>query len=94
MYDGYGATEAGSIATDNVIGPGVTVRLLDVPELGYTAADKPHPRGEILVKSSQIIQGYFKDSKTTAEMFTEDGFFRTGDIGERFPDGTLRIIDR
>ncbi len=35
VYDGYGTTEAGGIATDNVISPDVDVKLVDVPELGY-----------------------------------------------------------
>ncbi len=54
MYDGYGSTEAGSIATDNVVAQGVEIRLEDAPELGYTSADKPNPRGEVLVKSSNV----------------------------------------
>lgn len=35
VYDGYGTTEAGGIATDNLISPDVDVKLIDVPELGY-----------------------------------------------------------
>ncbi len=42
----------------------------------------------------QLMQGYFKDTATTEKAFTAEGFYRTGDIGERFPDGTLRLIDR
>jgi hypothetical protein len=40
VYDGYGTTEAGGIATDNVIGAEVDVKLVDVPELGYLTTDQ------------------------------------------------------
>jgi long-chain acyl-CoA synthetase len=38
--------------------------------------------------------GYFKDDKSTAEVITPDGWYKTGDIGERAADGSIRIIDR
>jgi long-subunit acyl-CoA synthetase (AMP-forming) len=92
VYDGYGTTEAGGIATDNVIGPDVDVKLIDVPELGYLTTDKP-PRGEICVKTKHMITGYFKNPDKTAESFV-DGYFRTGDIGVRVNPVRVEIIDR
>ena len=50
--------------------------------------------GEILVRSDTIFDGYFKDPEATAAAFTEDGWFRTGDVGELDADGWLKITDR
>lgn len=77
MYEGYGTTEAGPIATDSWIHSNVgvyfcvvpkhivllilyntEVRLEDVPDLGYLTTDKPHPRGEIWVRTNILITEY------------------------------------
>jgi long-chain acyl-CoA synthetase len=50
--------------------------------------------GEILIQSDCLMKGYFKESEKTAEMFTDDGFLRTGDIGEYDHDGYLSITGR
>jgi long-chain acyl-CoA synthetase len=50
--------------------------------------------GEILIKSSGCMVGYYKRPDLDAESFTSDGFFRTGDTGERRADGLLRITGR
>ena len=65
VYDGYGTTEVGGIATQNKISPGVKTKLIDVPELGYSTQDKPYPRGEICVITSEMVSGYFKNEKAT-----------------------------
>ncbi len=64
---------------------------------GYTSKDKPHPRGEVLIGGANVTMGYYKKPEKTAEDFmTVDGlrYFCTGDIGEFYEDGTLRIIGK
>lgn len=70
----------------------------------FTPRDKPHPRGEVLVSGNMVAKGYINcgsgqdghdlDSENFITESDGSRWFRTGDIGEMFPDGTLRIIDR
>ena len=49
---------------------------------------------EILVKSDKVFSHYFENQESTEKVFTEDGYFRTGDIGELDEQGYLKITDR
>ena len=96
LVDGYGSTEAGAIMVDGRLQrpPVVDYRLVDVPDLGYFRTDRPHPRGELLVKSDGLFPGYYKRPELTAEMFDDDGYYRTGDVvAETGPD-QLVYLDR
>ncbi|MCX7892044.1 MAG: AMP-binding protein [Burkholderiales bacterium] len=91
LYEGYGMTEDNSYShmsdeAHNAPGyvgvamPGVAVKI--------------SPEGEILIKSPARLTGYYKRPDLDAEAFTEDGFFRTGDLGELRADGLLKITGR
>jgi long-chain acyl-CoA synthetase len=72
------------------------IRLVDWIEGQYRNTDTPHPRGEILIGGNVVADGYFGEAaKKENENFKEINgtrYFCTGDIGEVFPDGTLKII--
>ena len=76
----------------------VQIRLEDWDDGGYRATDKPNPRGELVVGGHGVASGYYNNDELTNESFIYDSngmrWFRTGDIGEVFPDGTFKIIDR
>lgn len=55
---------------------------------------KLSPEGEVLIKNKSLTIGYYKEKEKTAEIFTEDGFLKTGDIGEYDHDGYLTITGR
>ncbi|RJO75343.1 NAD-dependent epimerase/dehydratase family protein [Nocardia panacis] len=97
LHDGYGSTEAGGgVLLDNRIQRDSVLdyKLIDVPELGYFATDKPYPRGELLLKTNTMIPGYYRRPEVTAEIFDADGFYKTGDImAETGPD-ELIYVDR
>eukprot|EP01028_Stygiella_incarcerata_P001791 TRINITY_DN1330_c1_g3_i5.p1 TRINITY_DN1330_c1_g3~~TRINITY_DN1330_c1_g3_i5.p1 ORF type:complete len:1283 (-),score=302.53 TRINITY_DN1330_c1_g3_i5:338-4159(-) len=92
--DGCGTTEAGGIFRDGHVDDNVEFRLEDVADMGYTVQDKPYPRGALLVKTPHMIDSYFGDPVLQASAWTEDGFFRTGDVVEKTGDRMIRIIDR
>ena len=95
---GYSSTEiAGGmiVADEHVLRPPVVdYKLLDVPELGYFNTDKPYPRGELAVKSSRFMAGYYKRPDLTAQMFDDDGYYKTGDIMAEVGTDQLRFVDR
>ena len=94
---GYGLTEtapliAGQISPAVKVGAtgpameGVKVRLDDInPETGH---------GEIVTTSACVMQGYYKNPEATSAVFTEDGWFRTGDLGYIDEDGYIYIKGR
>ncbi|BDU00518.1 carboxylic acid reductase [Nocardia sputorum] len=97
LHDGYGSTEAGGVVViDGRVQrpPVLDYKLADVAELGYFRTDKPHPRGELLLKSTTLISGYYKRPELTAEIFDSEGFYRTGDIVAELAPDHLVYVDR
>jgi long-chain acyl-CoA synthetase len=91
IIEGYGLTETS---------PTLTLNRPDAYR--FDTVGKPLPSvelmladdGEILARGENVFRGYFKDPGATAAAFTEDGWFRTGDVGRWTEDGFLQIIDR
>jgi fatty acid CoA ligase FadD9 len=96
LMNAFGATESGSVVIDGrVQRPPVTdYKLVDVPELGYFNTDKPHPRGELLIKSRTLFGGYYKRPDLTAESFDSDGYYRTGDVVAQIGPDEVQYVDR
>jgi fatty acid CoA ligase FadD9 len=96
LINGYGSTEDGIVLVDGKLRrPPVTdYKLVDVPELGYFATDRPHPRGELWVKTADVIPGYYKRPEVTAELFDADGWYHTGDVMAEFGPDHLEYVDR
>lgn len=96
FVQGYGLTETSPIVALNPkeaykeesVGkmiPGTETKILEPDEKGY---------GEIALKGSMIMQGYYKNEEATADVFTEDGFFKTGDVGYLDSDNYLYLTGR
>ena len=89
-----GSTETGSIFIDGELSEKVEAKLLDCPDLGYLTSDKPFPRGEMCVKTTTMMKGYFKDPEKTKETLDENGWYKTGDICEQRGPRKFILIDR
>ncbi len=96
LTDGYGSTEAGMVLFDGVVQspPVIDYKLADVPDLGYFATDRPHPRGELLLKTANMFPGYYKRPEVTAGVFDAQGYYRTGDVVAEVGPGQLVYVDR
>ncbi|WP_308401665.1 carboxylic acid reductase [Streptomyces roseoverticillatus] len=97
VVDCYGSTETTRpVVVDQQVRrpPVIDYRLVDVPELGYFATDKPHPRGELRLKSVGLVQGYYKQPEVTARAFDEDGYYKTGDVVAEIAPDRLVYVDR
>lgn len=102
LQNGYGLTEgtAGVCATVNQLGdPDISVGhpmdncLIQIDFKSY-GAEPDKGIGEILVGGPQVMKGYFRDPDQTAQVLTQDGFFRTGDLGRIDDSGRLHITGR
>src|ERR1700722_1868311 len=96
LLDGYGSTEAGMAMFDGVVQrpPVIDYKLVDVPDLGYFATDRPYPRGELLLKTKNMFPGYYQRPEVTASVFDADGYYRTGDVVAEVGPDRLVYVDR
>ena len=91
ILEGYGQTEGTTASNCNLperfrfgtVGPAL-------PNIEVRVADD----GEILVRGPTVFAGYFKNEQATREALGEDGWLRTGDVGELDEDGFLKVTDR
>lgn len=91
VHQAYGMTEDCILSHYNL--PGAN-KFGTVGQVLPGAKGKLSPIGEICVKSDVLTKGYFKEPELTAEMFDEEGYLKTGDIGEYDHDGYLTITGR
>ena len=63
-------------------------------ELKINSVNPSKIAGEVLVKGDCVFPGYYKNEEATAAVFTQDGWFRTGDLGTLYKDGTLFLVGR
>ena len=75
--------------------PSVEIKLMDASDAGYLSSNDP-PQGEVCIRGPSVTKGYYKrpDLNSDENIFTKDGWLRTGDIGQWNKDGTLSLIDR
>lgn len=97
ICEGYGITECSPLVSCNPMGwkkyhsVGLKVNSVEA------RIDKVNPEdetGEIVVKGNNVMLGYYKNPKATVEVFTDDGWFRTGDIGYIDEDNFIFITGR
>ncbi|MGH6900435.1 MAG: AMP-binding protein [Geminicoccaceae bacterium] len=98
VLTGYGLTETAPILTFNPPGR-ARIESAGLPVEGVElrlgpAEDTAPGHGEILAKGPNVFAGYWDNPEATAAAFTEDGFFRTGDLGYRDDAGYLHIAGR
>lgn len=103
IWEGYGLTETSPALTSTAIGgvpkpncvgrplPGVEMKLID--QDGDDVTDEGDP-GEIVVRGPNVFSGYWNRPEESKAAFTEDGWFRSGDVGVFDDDGDLYIVDR
>lgn len=94
---GYGMTECGPLISYSPwreFGVGSSGRTLPDMESVVLSDDPENIPGEICVRGVNVMKGYFKNSEATEAVLDADGWFHTGDMGTRAPDGTLFLRGR
>jgi long-chain acyl-CoA synthetase len=90
IYQGYGLTETSPVLTSNYPKNRVGSSGRPILHVQIRIAED----GEILAKGPCVMQGYFKSPEATREVLSDDGWFKTGDIGYLDKDNYLFITDR
>ena len=91
ILEGYGLTETSPVISVNSFGK---IKIGTVGHVLENLDVKIQEDGEITVKGPSVFKGYFKNEEMTKEVFTENGYFKTGDIGHIDDEGYLHITDR
>lgn len=94
---GYGMTECAPIiayAHWNTVKPGSCGKSVVNMEIRIDSSDPENVPGEVQVRGANVFLGYFKNEEATRDVFTEDGWFRTGDMGILDKDGFLYLRGR
>lgn len=101
ILERYGMTEACIITSAHIDRPRTAGAVgWPLPDLVLRVADEtnqPAPTGttgEIQIKGPSVFKGYWRKPEKTAEDFTVDGFFKTGDLAQLDPDGMVNIVGR
>ena len=101
ITQGYGLTETSPIVTINIITDRFNGSIgLPVPSTDISIRDDDgnelnfEEPGELCIKGPQVMSGYWNNVSETKSSFTEDGFFKTGDIATIDKKGFLKIVDR
>lgn len=94
---GYGMTECAPLISysdwDKFI-PGSSGKILDTMEVRINSDDPYNHIGEIQVRGEHVMKGYYKNQEATEEVFTTDGWLRTGDLGTIDPEGNIYLRGR
>lgn len=94
---GYGMTECGPLISyspwDEFV-PGSSGKILDIMEARIYKEDPNANIGEIQVKGENVMVGYYKNAEASQEVFTTDGWLRTGDLGRIDANGHIFIRGR
>ena len=94
---GYGMTECApliSYAPWNEFIPGSAGKILDIMKVRIDSDDPYNITGEIQVCGENVMKGYYKNEEATREVFTEDGWLKTGDLGTIDANGFIYIRGR
>ena len=94
---GYGTTECAPIisyADWNIFAPGSCGKAAPRMEIKIDSNDPQHTVGEILTRGANVMLGYYKNEEATREVFTEDGWLKTGDLGTIDANGFIYIRGR
>lgn len=103
LVEGYGLSECSPVLMANPVSPerrlgsiglplsSTEARVVDPDDGTVLGVDEP---GELQVRGPQVFRGYWGKTEATDEVFTPDGWFRTGDIVAIGADGYVRIVDR
>ena len=96
ILEGYGITECSPLVAVNRLGSERPHSVGPAVECCQVRIDKQpgEETGEIVVKGENVMVGYYNNPEATAAVFTDDGWFRTGDIGYMDKDGYIYITGR